>query len=349
MFSWRARPLDHRPAYYKWTQWVFLQLFKRGLAYKKKGAVNWCPSCKTVLANEQVIAGACERCGTVVEQRVLEQWYFRITDYAERLLANLDDSSKMDWSDDHGAGTEELDRSLRGRRDRVRRSRGGEAAIRVYTTRPDTLFGATFMVLAPEHPLVDAAHHRGAARGGARRTARRPRPRTSSSRKIGDKEKTGVFTGGFAINPATGTEIPVWIADYVLMDYGTGAIMAVPGHDERDFAFATQVRAADRARGRRTGRIADDAAHRGLHRRRRRGHAGQLRRSSTARTAARGEGRDHRLARDRGARHRARCSTGCTTGASRASATGVRRSRSSTATTAAPCRCPRTSCRSSCR
>jgi len=238
MFPWRNVLSTTEPSYYKWTQWVFLQLYNRGLAYKKHGAVNWCPSCKTVLSNEQVIAGACERCGTVVEQRALEQWYFRITDYAARLLANLDDKTKMDWSDT----------TVMAQKNWIGRSEGAEIAfevagegdaIRVYTTRPDTLFGATLMVLAPEHPLVmqlTTAAQREAVEAYRAQAA----AQDLVSRKVGDKEKTGVFTGGFAVNPATGKEIPVWIADYVLMEYGTGAIMAVPGHDERDFAFATK-------------------------------------------------------------------------------------------------------------
>ncbi len=237
MFSWRNVLSTTDPAYYKWTQWLFLQLFKSGKAYRKHGAVNWCPECKTVLANEQVINGFCERHpDTKVEQRALQQWYFRITDYAERLLANLDDRSKMDWSDT----------TTQAQRNWLGRSEGAEIdfavegdcdTIRVYTTRPDTLYGATFMVLAPEHPLV------------AQLTSDAQRPAVEAyraqvasldliSRKVGDKDKTGVFTGAYAVNPATGGRMPVWIADYVLMEYGTGAIMAVPAHDERDFAFA---------------------------------------------------------------------------------------------------------------
>ncbi len=236
MFAWDHVLSTTDPAYYKWTQWLFLQLFKRGLAYKKKGSVNWCPSDKTVLANEQVINGACERCGTMVEQRVLEQWYFRITDYAERLLENLDDRDKMDWSES----------TVLAQKNWIGRSEGAEirfavdgheAEIAVFTTRPDTLFGATFMVLAPEHPLVETI-----TTSGQREAVDAYRAQAASrdlvSRKVGDREKTGVPTGARAINPATGQPIPVWIADYVLMEYGTGAIMAVPGHDERDFEFA---------------------------------------------------------------------------------------------------------------
>ena len=252
MIDWRAELSTTDPRYYKWTQWLFLQLYKRGLAYKKGAAVNWCPNDKTVLANEQVIAGACERCGAMVEQRFLEQWFFRITDYASRLLANLD---TLDWSE----STTAAQRNWIGRSDGAEilfqvqdlfavsgmasiEPGSGEIAmpdsdIRVFTTRPDTLFGATYLVLAPEHPLVDRItvdEQRSAVEDYRARAAKQD----LVSRKI-TKEKTGVFTGAYALNPATGRPIPVWIADYVLMEYGTGAIMAVPGHDERDFEFAT--------------------------------------------------------------------------------------------------------------
>ncbi|MBK8646228.1 MAG: leucine--tRNA ligase [Gemmatimonadetes bacterium] len=242
MVDWGKSVDTTAPDYYRWTQWVFLQLYKRGLAYKKKAAVNWCPSCKTVLANEQVVGGACERCGTIVEQRLLEQWFFRISDYAERLLHNLD---TIDWSDT----TKTAQRNWIGRSEGARlrfpvagasgagRSTADISDITVFTTRPDTIFGATYMVLAPEHPMVDLL-----ATDGQRAEVQAYRDRAAKqdlvSRKT-TKEKTGVFTGSHAINPATGKEVPVWIADYVLMEYGTGAIMAVPGHDERDFDFAT--------------------------------------------------------------------------------------------------------------
>jgi leucyl-tRNA synthetase len=239
MFDWRHELSTTDPSYYKWTQWLFLQLFKAGRAYKKRGAVNWCPQDKTVLANEQVINGHCERCGTAVEQRLLEQWFFRITDYAERLLANLDDKSKMDWSDT----------TTIAQRNWIGRSEGAELTfavdwdaddnIRVFTTRPDTVFGATFMVLAPEHPLVERL-----TTSDQRRAVEAYRAAAAAqdlvSRRVGDREKTGVFTGTYAVNPASEERIPIWIADYVLMEYGTGAIMAVPAHDERDFAFATK-------------------------------------------------------------------------------------------------------------
>jgi leucyl-tRNA synthetase len=220
--------------YYKWTQWVFLQLLKKGLAYKKQAAVNWCPSCKTVLANEQVIGGACERCDTPVEQRFLSQWFFRISDYAQRLLANLD---TLDWSET----TKTAQRNWIGRSEGaeisfVAKRNGEEHVIRVFTTRPDTVYGATYLVMAPEHPLVPAltgALYKSAVDQYISRSSKQDLVTRKSS-----TEKTGVFTGAHAINPATGLEIPIWISDYVLMEYGTGAIMAVPGHDERDFEFA---------------------------------------------------------------------------------------------------------------
>ncbi len=242
MFDWRHELSTTDPRYYKWTQWIFLQLLKAGKAYKRAAAVNWCPKDKTVLANEQVINGRCERCDSLVEQRILEQWFFRISEYADRLLANLDDRTKMDWSE----STTTAQRNWLGRSEgaeitfgRGGGQRGGGAVIEVYTTRPDTVFGATFMVLAPEHPLV-GAFTTPERKSDVEEYQRAAASKDLVSRKIGDREKTGVFTGGFALNPATGKQIPVWIADYVLMEYGTGAIMAVPGHDERDFAFAAK-------------------------------------------------------------------------------------------------------------
>jgi leucyl-tRNA synthetase len=228
--------------------------------------VNWCPSCKTVLANEQVISGACERCGTIVEQRFLSQWFFRITSYAQRLLDNL---RWIDWSETTRKAQENWIGRSEGAELRFtvsspwRANAGSEAAaavaevrahhashpeegpyeqhleIPVFTTRADTVFGATFLVLAPEHPVVSWIT---APAQAAEVTSYRERAAAMDlvTRKKTDKEKTGVFTGAYATNPATGEEIPVWIADYVLMEYGTGAIMAVPGHDQRDFEFARQ-------------------------------------------------------------------------------------------------------------
>ena len=234
MVDWTHSLSTTDPDYYKWTQWVFLQLLKQGLAYKKQAAVNWCPSCKTVLANEQVIGGACERCDTPVEQRFLSQWFFRISDYAQRLLMNLD---TLDWSET----TKTAQRNWIGRSEGAEitftaKRNGDEHAIRVFTTRPDTVFGATYLVLAPEHPLVSALT------GSLYKSAVEQYIARSSKQDVvtrkSNTEKTGVFTGAYALNPATGQEIPIWISDYVLMEYGTGAIMAVPGHDERDFEFA---------------------------------------------------------------------------------------------------------------
>src|SRR5690242_14370429 len=238
MFDWRHELSTTDPRYYKWTQWIFLQLFKAGLAFRKKGAVNWCPKDMSVVANEQVINGYCERHpDTKVELRYLEQWFFAISKYAERLLENLD---WLDWSD----STRTLQRNWIGR------SEGAELVIEtpaglkitIFTTRPDTVFGATALVLAPEHPLVDqlTAQEQRRAVNAYRRDAQRM---DLVSRKIAaDKTKTGVFLGSYARNPATGEAIPIWIADYVLMDYGTGAIMIVPAHDKRDFEFATQFK-----------------------------------------------------------------------------------------------------------
>src|SRR5947209_5829165 len=237
MFDWRHELSTTDPRYYKWTQWIFLQLFKAGIAFRKKAAVNWCPKDMSVVANEQVINGFCERHpDTKVEQRFLEQWFFKITRYAERLLENLD---QLDWSD----STRTLQRNWIGR------SEGAElifetpagAKIPVFTTRPDTIFGATYLVLAPEHPLVDQLTA-DEQRRPVNAYRREMQGKDVVSRRVGggDKTKTGVFLGSYARNPATGEAIPVWIADYVLMEYGTGAIMAVPAHDARDFEFAGQ-------------------------------------------------------------------------------------------------------------
>jgi leucyl-tRNA synthetase len=236
MFDWRHELATTDPGYYKWTQWLFLQLFKAGLAYKKRAAVNWCPKDKTVLANEQVINGHCERCDTPVEQRFLDQWFFRITDYAERLLKNLD---TLDWS----SSTIALQRNWIGKSDGAELvfRTPAQQTITVFTTRPDTVFGATYLVLAPEHPLVDALTAE-EQRPAVRAYQRDVQGRDVVARRVGDKTKTGVFLGSYARNPASGEAIPIWIADYVLMDYGTGAIMAVPAHDGRDFDFATQFR-----------------------------------------------------------------------------------------------------------
>jgi leucyl-tRNA synthetase len=235
MIDWDHEVSTTDPRYYKWTQWIFLQLYKAGLATRQRAPVNWCPECKTVIANEQVIDGYCERHPTTrVVQRLLEQWFFAITKYAARLLDHL---ATIDWS----PSTTLMQANWIGR------SEGAEltfataagAEIRVFTTRPDTVFGATYVVLAPEHPLVDAVTV-DERRAAVQEYRRRASEVDVVARRVGGKDKTGVFTGSYARNPATGDAVPVWIADYVLMDYGTGAIMAVPAHDERDFAFATE-------------------------------------------------------------------------------------------------------------
>jgi leucyl-tRNA synthetase len=233
MFDWRREAISSDPKYYKWSEWFFSQLHKNGLAYRKKSPVDWCPNCNTTLAREQVWGEDrhCERCGTPVIKKDLEQWFFRITNYADELL----DFSDIEWPE----RVQTLQTNW------IRRSEGAMVTFHteqgdpmdVFTTRPDTLWGATFMVLAPEHPLVEKI------------TTPDQKPevdvyveqalrQTDIQREATDKEKTGVFTGGYAINPVNDQHIPIWIADYVLMTYGTGAIMAVPAHDERDFAFA---------------------------------------------------------------------------------------------------------------
>jgi leucyl-tRNA synthetase len=235
MFDWDHSVDTTDPAYYKWTQWIFLQLFKAGLAERKEAPVNWCPSCMTVLANEQVIAGRCERCDTPVEQRRIAQWFFRITDFAQRLLDNLE---WLDWSETTKKAQQNWIGRSEGAELRFPVQGASSQMVRVFTTRPDTVFGATYMVLAPEHPLVDeltTPGQRAAVDDYRERAARKD----LVARKVESKEKSGVATGAFCLNPATGEPIPVWIADYVLMEYGTGAIMAVPGHDQRDFDFAS--------------------------------------------------------------------------------------------------------------
>ncbi|MBI3158787.1 MAG: leucine--tRNA ligase [Chloroflexi bacterium] len=233
MFDWRREAVSADPEYYKWTQWFFLQLFKHGMAYRKRAAVDWCPTDNTTLAREQVVGEdrVCERCGTPVIKKELEQWFFKITDYAEELLY----FEGIDWPE----RVQTLQTNWIGRSEGARvffKTEGGDS-IGVFTTRPDTLWGATFMVLAPEHPLVEkiTTEEQRAAVEEYKFAATR---QSDIEREATDKEKTGVFTGGYAVNPVNGERIPVWIADYVLLTYGTGAIMAVPAHDQRDFEFA---------------------------------------------------------------------------------------------------------------
>ncbi len=232
-FAWEEKLETYDPKYYRWTQWVFVQLWKHGLAYRKKQAVNWCPSCKTVLADEQVIAGKCERCGSEAEMKNLEQWFFRITKYVDRLLANLE---KIDWSE----------RVKIAQRNWIGKSEGAlikfsifnsPFSIDVFTTRPDTLYGATYVVLAPEHPLVATLPIKN--RAEVEQYVKAAARKSAADRIAEGREKTGAELKGVkAINPANKEEIPIFIADYVLATYGTGAIMAVPAHDERDRDFA---------------------------------------------------------------------------------------------------------------
>lgn len=232
IYDWDMEVNTTDPEFYKWTQWIFVQMFKKGLAYEKEFPINWCPSCKTGLANEEVVNGCCERCGTPVTKKNLRQWMLKITAYAERLLNDLD---KLDWPEkvkkmqadwigkSYGA---EVEFPIDGR----------EEKITVYTTRPDTLHGATFMVLAPEHKLAKSL-----ATDETREAVEKyifDSSMRSNVDRMQAKEKTGVFTGSYAINPLNGAKTPIWLSDYVLADYGTGAIMCVPAHDDRDFEFA---------------------------------------------------------------------------------------------------------------
>ena len=232
-YDWSREINTTDPGYYRWTQWIFKQLFERGLAYQEEKPVWWCPELGTTLANEEVIDGKSEVGGFDCARRPLRQWVLRITAYAEALLEGLDD---LDWPD----STKEMQRNWIGRSEGVELTFplvGGEGGIRVFTTRPDTLFGATYMVLAPEHPLVDSITTH-ARRKQVEDYCAAAATKSELERTDLQKEKSGVFTGGHAINPASGEKIPVWVADYVLAGYGTGAIMAVPAEDERDWEFA---------------------------------------------------------------------------------------------------------------
>lgn len=234
-YDWRREISTCSPEYYKWTQWMFLQLYKNGLAYKKKAVVNWCPSCATVLANEQVVDGNCERCGATVTKKELSQWFFKITNYAQQLL------------DDMALLEEWPERVLTMQRNWIGRSEGAKVkftiagsnkTISVFTTRPDTLFGVTFFVLSPEHPMVDQLV-RGTAYEDEVKQFRAEFYKDNVSKKdLAITEKKGCFTGQYVINPLNQEKVPIWLANYVLMEYGTGMVMAVPAHDQRDLEFA---------------------------------------------------------------------------------------------------------------
>ena len=234
-YDWNREIATCHPGYYKWTQWLFIQLYKHGLAYKKKAAVNWCPSCATVLANEQVKEGACERCKTGVEKRELEQWFFKITSYADRLL---DDISLLGgWPEK----VKIMQENWIGRSEGAEINfpiEGLEESFTVFTTRPDTVFGVTYMVLAPEHPLVEKIVSDKPQAAEIREFVNKVRNLSEIARTATDAEKIGFFTGGYCINPLTGEKVPILVANYVLLEYGTGAVMGVPAHDQRDFEFA---------------------------------------------------------------------------------------------------------------
>lgn len=232
-YDWDREISTHTPEYYRWTQWIFLQLFKKGLAYESETPINWCPDCKTGLANEEVKDGRCDRCGTQVTRKNVRQWILKITEYGDRLLEDLE---ALDWTDSIKA----MQRNWIGRSEGAEVVFGledGTHEIEVYTTRPDTLFGATYMVLSPEHPLVEVIttpEQKTAVENYKEEAAKK----SDLERTDLAKDKTGVFSGAYAINPVNGAKIPVWIADYVLISYGSGAIMAVPAHDTRDWEFA---------------------------------------------------------------------------------------------------------------
>jgi leucyl-tRNA synthetase len=236
-FDWEREVNTSDPAYYRWTQWWFAQLFKHDLAYRGEALVNWCPKDGTTLANEQVVDGRCERCDSLVEQRTMSQWFFRITNYVEELLDNED----LDWPEH----VKTMQRNWIGRSEGVEASfaleapAGGENEIRIFTTRPDTICGVTFMVLAPEHPLV-AALTTSEQRAAVEEYVANARRLTEIERQSTEREKSGVFTGSYCLNRITGERVPVWVADYALATYGTGAVMGVPAHDQRDFDFATK-------------------------------------------------------------------------------------------------------------
>ncbi len=234
-YDWDRQVATCMPDYYKWTQWMFLQLYKKGLAYKKKQYVNWCPSCQTVLANEQVVNGKCERCKALVGKKDLEQWFFKITDYADRLLADIDKldgwpekvkTMQANWIGKSKGATVDF------------KVDGSDKTLTVYTTRPDTLYGVTFMVMAPESPLTEEIIAGSQTEAECREFIQKIQHTDEITRTSADVEKEGVFTGKYVINPLTGRKIPLYLANYVILDYGTGVVMAVPAHDQRDFDFA---------------------------------------------------------------------------------------------------------------
>ncbi len=237
MYDWDKTLSTTDPEYYRWTQWLFLEMYKNGLAYKKEAAVNYCPKDQTVLANEQAQDGTCERCGTPVERKFLTQWFWKITDYSQKLLDNLD---KLDWPEK----TKIMQRNWIGRKEGIEITytiKNSKKTVTCFTTRPETNYGATFMVISPEHPELDSyvtADQKKAVKTYVEKAAKR----TTSERESADRTKTGVFTGSYAVNDLTGFEMPLYVADYVLMGFGTGVVVGVPGHDMRDFEFAKAMK-----------------------------------------------------------------------------------------------------------
>ena len=342
-FDWSRRLHTSDPEYYRWTQWLFLRFRERGLAYRKFSPVNWCPNDQTVLANEQVVDGLCDRCGAVVTKRELSQWYFKVTEYAQRLL---DDMAPLEgrWPE----------RVLTLQRNWIGRSEGAhvdfvvegrDEPVTVFTTRPDTLFGATFFVVAADAKLADelcAPEQREAFEAYLEEV----RKASDIDRLSTERPKTGVFLGRHATNPVTGEQIPVYAADYVLADYGTGAIMAVPGQDQRDWDFAEKFELPIR----RTVQPADGLRRQGVHRRGPGDQLRQRRRSAwTAWTSPPPSRAIIDWLEDAGAGPAVRSTSGCATGCCRGSGSGAARSRSCTARPVARCRSRTTSCRSSCR
>lgn len=237
-YDWSREVATCHPEYYRWTQWLFLQLYHHGLAYRKRAAVNWCPSCATVLANEQVVNGRCERCDTGVTKKDLEQWFFKITDYAERLLRDLE--KLQGWPEKVKVMQENWIGKSTGAEIRFRAEDGFE--IPVFTTRPDTIFGVSYLVLAPEHPLVEELIKGSPDADRIRSFIEKVRLQSEIDRTSTEACKEGVFTGAYAVNPLNGERIPIWIANYVLLEYGTGAVMGVPAHDQRDLEFARKYK-----------------------------------------------------------------------------------------------------------
>jgi leucyl-tRNA synthetase len=344
-YDWSSEVSTCEPEYYRWNQWFFLQFFNRGLAYRKKSRVNWCPKCQTVLANEQVVEGCCWRHEeTLVEQRELEQWFLKITDYAEQLLADLDKLAGR-WPE----------RILTMQRNWIGKSVGARVRwslikidkyIETFTTRIDTIYGAVALLLAPEHPLVDELIAAVPGHAAIQRKVEKMRQQSHRAQALAEAEKEGIFTGRFALHPFTGEKVPIWVSNFVLMEYGTGAVQAVPAHDERDFEFCHMYRLPIPI----VVQPLDDKPLTDVTLREAFTGYGRLVKSGPY-TGLTSEQALEKMADDLAQQGRAekRSSIESRIGASPASATGARRFPSFTARHAAPCRCRKTSCRWCCR